>query len=77
MRITEIFFSLQGEGRWAGVPTVFVRTTGCHLRCTWCDSAYSFYGGKDLTLDDIMAEVGRHPTRHVCFTGGEPLLQKE
>lgn len=77
MRITEIFFSLQGEGRFAGLPTVFVRTTGCHLRCSWCDSAYAFHGGKDMSLDEIVAEVDRHPTRHVCFTGGEPLLQKE
>ncbi len=77
MRITEIFFSIQGEGRLAGVPTVFVRTTGCHLRCSWCDSAYAFHGGKELSLDEILDAVAEHPTRHVCFTGGEPLLQKE
>ncbi len=77
MRITEIFYSLQGEGRFAGVPTVFVRTTGCHLRCSWCDTAYSFYGGEDLTIDEIFDEVQSHPTEHVCFTGGEPLIQKQ
>ena len=79
MRITEIFLSLQGEGRQSGQPTVFVRTTGCHLRCTWCDSAYAFHGGKELSLDEVMAEVERigQGTRQVCFTGGEPLLQKE
>jgi 7-carboxy-7-deazaguanine synthase len=77
MRITEIFYSLQGEGLMAGVPTVFVRATGCHLRCSWCDTAYSFYGGEDLTVDEILDEVDAYPTDHVCFTGGEPLIQKE
>lgn len=77
MRITEIFHSLQGEGLQAGLPTVFVRTTGCHLRCAWCDSAYSFYGGEDLSVEEILDEVDRHPATRVCFTGGEPLLQKD
>jgi 7-carboxy-7-deazaguanine synthase len=77
MRITEIFYSLQGEGRLAGVPTVFVRTTGCHLRCSWCDTAYSFYGGEELSIDEILDEVDQHPTDNVCFTGGEPLIQKQ
>lgn len=77
MRITEIFYSLQGEGRLSGVPTVFVRTTGCHLRCSWCDTAYSFYGGEELSVDEILDEVDQHPTENVCFTGGEPLIQKE
>lgn len=77
MQITEIFYSLQGEGLHAGLPTVFVRTTGCPLRCTWCDSAYSFYGGEGLSVDEILDEVDEHPTRRVCFTGGEPLVQKD
>jgi len=77
MRITEIFYSLQGEGLLAGVPTVFVRTTGCHLRCSWCDTAYSFYGGEELSVDEILDEVRQHPTDNVCFTGGEPLIQDE
>jgi len=77
MQVTEVFYSIQGEGRRMGIPTTFVRTTGCHLRCVWCDAAYSFYGGTKRSLDDIMAEVGRQPTKEICFTGGEPLLQKD
>src|SRR5688572_3934391 len=60
-----------------GIPTTFVRTTGCHLRCTWCDAAYAFYGGSKRSVDDLMAEVAAKPTKEVCFTGGEPLLQKD
>ncbi|HUR24503.1 MAG TPA: radical SAM protein [Candidatus Thermoplasmatota archaeon] len=77
MQVTEVFYSVQGEGRRMGAPTTFVRTTGCHLRCTWCDAAYSFYGGEKRSVGDLMAEVAKHPTREVCFTGGEPLLQKD
>jgi 7-carboxy-7-deazaguanine synthase len=77
MRVTEIFFSIQGEGTRAGLPCVFVRFTGCDLRCTYCDTAYAFHGGKDLSRDEILAEVARHPCRFVLLTGGEPLLQKE
>ena len=76
LRITEIFLSLQGEAREAGWPTVFVRLTGCPLRCTYCDTAYAFHGGQWWTMDDILAEVARHGVRHVCVTGGEPLAQK-
>ena len=76
LRITEIFASLQGESTRVGLPTVFVRLTGCPLRCTWCDTAYAFTGGSTRTLDDILAEVARHGLRHVCVTGGEPLAQK-
>src|SRR5688572_9164061 len=60
-----------------GAPTTFVRATGCHLRCVWCDAAYAFHGGEKRSLDDLMAEVARQPTREVCFTGGKPLLQKD
>jgi 7-carboxy-7-deazaguanine synthase len=76
LRITEIFASLQGESTRVGLPTVFVRLTGCPLRCTWCDTAYAFSGGETRTLDDILAEVAGHGLRHVCVTGGEPLAQK-
>jgi 7-carboxy-7-deazaguanine synthase len=77
LRITEIFFSLQGESRFAGLPCAFVRTTGCNLRCTWCDSAYTFQGGQDLSVAEVMAALEKFPTQRVEVTGGEPLLQKE
>ena len=76
MRISEIFFSLQGETSRVGLPTVFVRLTGCPLRCTYCDTTYAFTGGKTMTLDAILAEVARHGARYVTVTGGEPLAQK-
>nr|WP_286206735.1 7-carboxy-7-deazaguanine synthase QueE [Thauera linaloolentis] len=76
MRITEIFASVQGESTRVGLPTVFVRLTGCPLRCTWCDTAYAFTGGESRTLDEVMAEVARHGLEHVCVSGGEPLSQK-
>ena len=77
LRLTEIFYSLQGEASRVGLPTVFVRLTGCPLRCTWCDTTYSFTGGEASSIDAVLAEVGRHPARQVCVTGGEPLAQKE
>lgn len=76
LRITEIFHSIQGEADAVGWPTVFVRLTGCPLRCTWCDTTYSFHGGQWRQIGDILAEVARHGARHVCVTGGEPLAQK-
>ncbi|HEY0336168.1 MAG TPA: 7-carboxy-7-deazaguanine synthase QueE [Burkholderiales bacterium] len=76
LRITEIFHSLQGETSRVGLPTVFVRLTGCPLRCGYCDTAYAFQGGTTLTLAEVLAEVGRHQTRYVTVTGGEPLAQK-
>lgn len=76
LRLTEIFLSLQGESRSIGWPTVFVRLTGCPLRCQYCDTAYAFHGGQWWDYDTILAEVARHKTRHVCVTGGEPLAQK-
>lgn len=76
LRISEIFYSLQGETSRIGLPTVFVRLTGCPLRCTYCDTAYAFTGGQSMTLDDIMQQVGRYRTRYVTVTGGEPLAQK-
>lgn len=77
MAVTEIFFSIQGESTRAGRPCVFVRFTGCDLRCGYCDTAYAFHGGKKWSREEILAEVARHPTRYVTLTGGEPLLQKE
>lgn len=76
LRVTEIFHSIQGEADAVGWPTVFVRLTGCPLRCIWCDTEYSFYGGQWRTIDEILAEVAGHGARHVCVTGGEPLSQK-
>ena len=76
LRITEIFLSLQGESRSAGWPTVFVRLTGCPLRCTYCDTEYAFSGGEWMTLSAIMDAVAAHGARHVTVTGGEPLAQK-
>lgn len=76
LTINEIFYSIQGESTFAGQPCVFVRLTGCDLRCTYCDTEYAFYEGKRWTLDAIMAEVGKYPCRLVEVTGGEPLLQK-
>ena len=75
LRITEIFYSLQGETRTAGLPTVFVRLTGCPLRCQYCDTAYAFSGGELFTLQDILSRVAAYNPRYVCVTGGEPLAQ--
>jgi 7-carboxy-7-deazaguanine synthase len=75
LKITEIFRSLQGEGDAVGYPTVFVRLTGCPLRCGYCDTAYAFSGGNWMTLEQIVARVAELPVRHVCVTGGEPLAQ--
>lgn len=76
LKITEIFHSIQGEALQAGLPTAFIRLTGCPLRCVYCDSEYAFYGGKWVHFDDILAEVRRYDTPYVCVTGGEPLAQK-
>ena len=76
LRVTEIFHSLQGESSRAGLPTVFVRLTGCPLRCAWCDTDYAFSGGETLTLGEVLIEVAKHGARQVCVTGGEPLAQK-
>jgi 7-carboxy-7-deazaguanine synthase len=76
LRLTEIFLSVQGEARAVGWPTVFVRLTGCPLRCQYCDTAYAFHGGEWWDIEAILAEVAKHGVRHVCVTGGEPLAQK-
>ena len=76
LRITEIFLSLQGESRSVGIPTVFVRLTGCPLRCQYCDTAYAFHGGESISINDVMQRVAEYSVRHVTVTGGEPLAQK-
>ena len=76
LKITEIFFSLQGEALTVGIPTTFVRLTGCPLRCQYCDTAYAFTGGEWMGLDDILERVAANKTRYVTVTGGEPLAQK-
>jgi 7-carboxy-7-deazaguanine synthase len=79
MRISEIFYSIQGEGRLIGVPSVFIRTSGCNLRCVWCDTPYTSWRpeGKDWTIKEILCEVRKYPSRYVVITGGEPLLAPE
>ncbi len=76
LKVSEIFFSLQGEASRAGLPTVFVRLSGCPLRCVWCDTEHAFSDGRRMTLTQILADVGSYATRQVCVTGGEPLAQK-
>ena len=76
LKITEIFYSLQGEADTVGFPTVFVRLTGCPLRCQFCDTAYAFHGGEWRSLDEVLVRVGEYSPRYVCVTGGEPLAQK-
>jgi 7-carboxy-7-deazaguanine synthase len=79
MRISEIFYSLQGEGKLTGVPSVFVRVSGCNLRCTWCDTPYASWEpeGPEMAVEEIVREVVRHPADHVVLTGGEPMMFKE
>lgn len=75
LRVTEIFYSLQGESNLVGIPTVFIRLTGCPLRCGYCDTEYAFTGGEKKSINEIINEVANHGTRHVTVTGGEPLAQ--
>lgn len=79
MKIAELFYSLQGEGALVGVPSVFIRTSGCNLRCKWCDTPYTSWSpeGADLSLDQILVEVQSYPARHVVVTGGEPMIAPE
>ena len=76
LKITEIFFSIQGEALTVGIPTTFIRLTGCPLRCQYCDTGYAFSGGEWMSLDDILQQVAAHQTKYVTVTGGEPLAQK-
>ena len=75
LNITEIFYSLQGEAREVGIPTVFVRLTGCPLRCNYCDTAYAFKGNNPLSIEQIVSEISKYKTHYVCVTGGEPMAQ--
>ncbi len=77
MKINEIFHSIQGEGFDAGRPTIFIRLTGCNLRCSYCDTTYAFYEGKEMEIEEIMEEIKKWRCRRVCITGGEPLLQED
>jgi 7-carboxy-7-deazaguanine synthase len=76
LRVTEVFHSIQGESSWAGYPCTFIRLTGCPLRCTWCDTEYSFHGGERMTLDDLVARCDEIGTNLVEITGGEPLIHR-
>jgi len=76
VKINEIFYSIQGESSYFGLPTIFIRTSGCHLRCTYCDTTYAYYDGKRLSNEDILKNISEFPCKRVCLTGGEPLLQK-
>jgi len=77
MNITEIFYSLQGEGKWTGLPNIFIRTSGCNLRCSFCDTQFAYEAGKELSIDEILNQITQYDCQYVCLTGGEPLLQRE
>jgi len=77
MKISEIFYSIEGEGIEIGRPEVFIRLSGCNLRCTWCDTKYALENGKEMSLEEIIQEVGKYPCKSVSITGGEPLLQRK
>ncbi len=76
IKINEVFFSIQGESTLAGCPTVFIRTSGCHLRCYYCDTTYAYHNGKFMTISEVLSQVVAFKAKYVCLTGGEPLLQK-
>ena len=76
LKINEIFFSLQGESSYIGIPTIFIRLTGCPMRCSYCDTAYAFHDGKNMSIQEIFEEISRYKTKYVTVTGGEPLAQK-
>ena len=77
MVINEIFYSLQGEGNWAGLPNIFIRTTGCNLRCSYCDTKYAYDSGEEMSIETILDNISIYPCKYICITGGEPLLQNE
>ena len=77
MKINEIFYSLQGEGKWSGLPNIFIRTTGCNLRCLFCDTKYAYENGDNKSIEQILKKIKKYPCKNVCITGGEPLIQNE
>ena len=77
MKINEIFYSIQGEGKWMGLPNIFIRTTGCNLRCSFCDTTYAYEDGGEMSMESIANEIQKYPCNYVCITGGEPLIQEE
>jgi 7-carboxy-7-deazaguanine synthase len=77
MNINEIFYSIQGEGKWTGLPNVFIRTSGCNLRCNFCDTKYAYFDGENISIEEILQKIKKYPCKKVCITGGEPLLQEE
>ena len=77
MKINEIFYSIQGEGKWTGLPNIFIRTSGCNLRCSFCDTTYAYDDGKEMSIDKISSKISKYPCKYICITGGEPLLQNE
>ena len=77
MKINEIFYSIQGEGKLSGLPNIFIRTTGCNLRCKFCDTKYAYTKGEELTIQNITKQISKYRCKYVCITGGEPLIQKE
>jgi 7-carboxy-7-deazaguanine synthase len=77
MKIYEIFYSIQGEGKWTGLPNIFIRTAGCNLLCSYCDTKYAFNAKRDMTITEIIKEIKNIKCDHICITGGEPLIQNE
>ena len=77
MKINEIFYSIQGEGKWTGLPNTFIRVSGCNLRCTYCDTKYAYKKGKELPIYKILKCIERFNCKYICITGGEPLLQSQ
>jgi 7-carboxy-7-deazaguanine synthase len=77
MKINEIFYSIQGEGKWTGLPNIFVRTSGCNLRCSFCDTKYAYKDGKEMSINEILNQISKYNCKYICITGGEPLLQNE
>lgn len=77
MKVNQVFYSLQGEGKWTGLPNVFIRVTGCNLRCSYCDTKYAYEHGKKMSVEDIVNKIKKFSCKHICITGGEPLLQDE
>ena len=77
MKINEIFYSMQGEGKWTGLPNIFIRLTGCNLRCKFCDTKYAYENGKEMDIREILNQINKYDCKYICITGGEPLLQDE